>query len=345
VCRMALVRLTLSGAFAFATACDGGSEGSVDGGADGGAGGDAGLGPDNLAGAKWTALAPMPQPRFYVAVTAARGRVFVVGGFSDADAKAVHFFDPATGAWASTRPLPSLFRMANTATVGDRLFVLGGRDNPATVEYDFAADDWVAKAPMPFAAGRGAAAVGVYGTKVLLAGGVLRGQSGNSLNTGVRKSELLTYDTTADTWEMTGEMPVENGYAMGAVIGKQFWILGGSTNFARTDQVLVYDIEARTWATPPPLPKSISSAAIGVIGGRIFLTGGIATEVGMISPDTLVLDTATGIWTTAAPLPTPRFGTGGTVIGNQFFVATGIGNGATAESFEPKPQLEVLTLP
>ncbi|HEY0711688.1 MAG TPA: kelch repeat-containing protein, partial [Polyangia bacterium] len=326
--RPSIAGFLLSSVLVITVACDGdGSGGAVDGGvSDGGVPGAR----DPLSAARWSALAPMPQPRYYVAVTSARGKVFVVGGFNDADAKAVHVFDPATGAWSATKVLPSLFRMANAAGVGDRLFVLGGRDNPATFEYDFATDDWIARAPLPVTNGRGAAAVGVYGTKVLLAGGVLRGQSANALNTGVRKAELLTYDTVADTWEMTGEMPIENGYAMGAVIGKQFWILGGSTNIARTDQVLVYDIEAKTWATKPPLPKSISSAAVGVIGGRIFVTGGIATEVGMISPDTVVLDVATGVWATAAPMPTPRFGTGGTVIGNQFFVATGIGDGATA---------------
>ena len=40
-------------------------------------------------------------------------------------------------------------------------------------------------------------------------------------------------------------MPIATGYAMGAVLGEEFWVMGGSTDFVRTDQVLVYDLDHR----------------------------------------------------------------------------------------------------
>jgi len=289
-------------------------------------------------------------PRFYVGVGAARGQVFVVGGFRqnrtptpvELDvSRAVHAYDTTTAAWKTLAPLPASFEMANVAGVGERLFVLGGLENTTSLEYDFAADAWLSRAPLPVERGRGAAAVGVHGTRVLLAGGILRGQSANNLNTGMRVPELLAYDTVMDTWQVLPAMPQSNGYAMGAILGNEFWVLGGSTDFVRTDEVLAYDLVSGAWTVKPALPRTLSSAAVAVLGGRIYLTGGIATSVGMISPDTMVLDPATGMWSTVAPLGTPRFGTGGAVVDGRLYVPTGLAMGATEHDFQTVPTLEV----
>jgi hypothetical protein len=301
----------------------------------------------STAGDCWQSLAPMPsQPRFYTGVAAARNKVFVVGGFNDGDAVAVHAFDIAAGSWAPVARLPTPFKMPNVASVGapgaERLLVLGGLENTMTMEYDFATDAWKALAPAPVERGRGVAAVAVKGDKVLLAGGILRGQSANALNTGKRVSEFLAYDSQTDKWEQLMSLPIATGYAMGAVLGEEFWVMGGSTDFVRTDQVLVYDFAAGTWSTRPPLPRSLSSAAVAVLRGKVFLTGGIATSVGMISPDCMVLDSKDWQWSTVAPLTVPRFGMGAAVIGDKMYVPTGLAAGATdPNAFAASPALEV----
>ena len=189
--------------------------------------------------------------------------------------------------------------------------------------------------------GRGTAAVGVHGNTVLLAGGIVRGRSNNNLNTGVRQSDLLAYDAPTDSWRTLPPLPVPVGYAMGAVVGNQFWVIGGSTGDARTEQVLVFDVAAGTWSTRPPAPRSVSSAAVAVLRGHIIVTGGIATSVGSISPDTMVLDPDSGIWSTVAPLKTARFGMGAAVVGDRLYVPTGMANGAAADTFAASPALEV----
>jgi N-acetylneuraminic acid mutarotase len=295
----------------------------------------------------WQSLAPLPaQPRFYVGVAGARGKVFVVGGFNAGDAIAVHAFDTATSEWSTMARLPATFIMPNVAAVGpagaERLLVLGGLENSQTIEYDFATDTWKTLAPAPVDRGRGVAAVGVHGNRVLLAGGVLRGQSANALNTGKRVSELLAYDTQTDKWEQLLPMPIATGYAMGAVVGEEFWVMGGSTDFVRTDQVLVYDLTTQLWTTRPPLPRSLSSAAVAILRGKVFLTGGIATSVGMISPDCMVLDPRSGQWSTVAPVTTARFGMGAAVVADRMYVPTGLAAGVTnPDAFAPSPALEV----
>jgi N-acetylneuraminic acid mutarotase len=260
----------------------------------------------------------------YVGVAAAGGRLFVVGGFgTGADARAVHAYDPAANAWETLEPLPSAFSMPNVAGVGNKLYVLGALDVRDVLEYDLATRRWTAKAPLPVDRGRGVAAVGVWGTTILVAGGILPGRSANMLNTGVRVPELLAYDTAGDRWERLPDMALPRGYAMGAVIGDLFWVAGGSTDFVRTEQVDAFDLKARMWVHKPPLPVTLSSGAVAVLKGRMYIIGGIATSTGMIVPDNLALDPATGTWTDLAPMPTPRFATGAAAIGDRIYVPTG----------------------
>jgi N-acetylneuraminic acid mutarotase len=291
-----------------------------------------------------------------VGVAAARGKVFVIGGSQttdqtmrlprELDMRLVHAFDTTTGTWEELPTLPAAFLRVNAAAVGDRLFVLGGVDNTMSVEYDFVARAWQPRAPVPLPEGRGNSTIGVHGTTVLLAGGLLRGLSPNMLATGVRTRELLAYDTKRDSWETLPDAPVALGYAVGAVVGDQFFVMGGSY-VARTAEVLVYDVKARAWSTGVPLPIDLSSAAAGVIGGKIVVAGGIATTTGMISPNTLLFDPARpdAGWSTITPIPTPRFATGGAVVANKLYVPTGTGaTGPTTftalsdfEVFVPQP--------
>jgi hypothetical protein len=194
---------------------------------------------------------------------------------------------------------------------------------------------------MPVAVGRGAAAVGVWGNLMVIAGGITPGRSANMLNTGMRVPEAFVYDVARDAWEALPEMPLPRGYAMGAVIGDTFWIAGGSTDFVRTEQVDAFDLKARRWLEKPPLPYTLSSGAAGVVRGRLVIVGGIATSTGMITPETLVLDPATGSWTMAAPMPTPRFAMGAAVIGDRLYVPAGAALVRPPDLFGASPALEV----
>jgi N-acetylneuraminic acid mutarotase len=310
---------------------------------DGSSGEEEGGGIATIAPGRWEALPPLPDtPRIYVGVAAARGRVFVVGGYRQpAEMVLVHAYDTATSTWETLPPLPTPTPMANAAGVGDRLFVLGGLDSLKSYEYDFDAKAWQPRAPLPLPAGRGCSTVGVHGKTVLLAGGVLRGLSLNGLATGERVREFMAYDSTRDAWETLPEAPVALGYAMGAVVRDKFFIMGGSYA-ARTAEVLIFDVKARTWDTGPPLPLTLSSAASGVIGGKIVVTGGIASTTGMINGDTFTLDPAKpeAGWTTLTPITTPRFAMNGAVIDNRLYVPTGLGTG-TEGPLRPLTNFEV----
>jgi N-acetylneuraminic acid mutarotase len=271
----------------------------------------------------WKALPPMPDPpRFYLGAAGLGDRVVVIGGNLAPESTLAQAFDTKTKTWQTLDALPSPYSMPSVATVGDRLFVLGGFRSQAAIEYD-AQGHWVARAQLPLVGGRGAAAVGVWGTKILIAGGILPGQSNNMLNTGVRQVDVVAYDTASDTWQVLAPMTEARGYSMGAVVGDRFWVFGGSTNDARTGAVQSLDLVQNRWTDEPPLDRTLSSAAVVVLADRIYLIGGVASSVGAVTPDTLLYAQSTGTLTPLALMPTPRFASAAAVVGGSIYVAGG----------------------
>jgi hypothetical protein len=292
----------------------------------------------------WDNLPPMPAPlRFYVGVAAVGNQVFVIGG-QNTTAPAldtVQVFDVDAQTWQTLSPLPSPIGMPNVAVVGDRLFILGGRQNQATLEY-VGQGQWLEHKAMPLANGRGAAAVGVWGTKVVIAGGIIPGLSNNMLDTGVRQIDVVAYDTATDTWQTLASMTDARGYSMGAVVGDKFWVIGGSTNNARTPRVQTLDLTTNTWADDPSLSVSLSSAGVGLVNGHMYLIGGILSASGVISPNTLEYDFASGMANPLATMLAPRFALGAAPLGGRIYAAGGIAM-SSATDFAPVGTFDVFT--
>jgi N-acetylneuraminic acid mutarotase len=284
----------------------------------------------------------MPElPRYYVGVAAARGWVFVVGGFSDGPEElAVHAYDIASDSWQRLADLPMPYPMPSVAAVDDRLFVLNGLEISQTLEYDFDNDAWLDRARLPATTAPGAAAVAVQGDRIFVAGGVLPGLSSNLLNTGIRQDGLYAYDVSSDLWLTLPSLPVAVGYSMAAVLDGELWVMGGSDTHERTDRVSAYDIASQTWSDKPLLPVSLSSAASGILQGRIYVTGGIASSSGVISNLSFVFDAASQSWQGVAPMPTPRFAMGAAAVDDKLYVPTGI-MGENPMSFVPVGTFEV----
>jgi N-acetylneuraminic acid mutarotase len=140
----------------------------------------------------------------------------------------------------------------------------------------------------------------------------------------MRQHEVLAYDTANDTWESLPDLSLTRGYCMGAVVGNQFWVMGGSSDFARTDDVTALDLGTRTWTDQVALPVSLSSAGVAVLDGRVYLVGGIATSTGTIGPATLALDPVFKVFDQAALMLTPRFSMGAAAVGGRIYVPGGI---------------------
>jgi N-acetylneuraminic acid mutarotase len=110
----------------------------------------------------WQTLSDLPSGRNHLAVAAADGRIFAVGGRTDINAgvgnvATVDAFDPVGGSWSSAAALPRA--RGGLAAVGfDRwVFAFGGEGNVASVDgtfedadlYDATANAWSALEDMP----------------------------------------------------------------------------------------------------------------------------------------------------------------------------------------------------
>src|SRR6185436_18552956 len=104
----------------------------------------------------WEPRASLPAARQETAVVALDGKVYVIGGFDQAQqiVATVEAWDPATDTWTARAPLPAPVHHANAAAVAGKIYVAGALQSSAftavgsTWAYDPAANTWSARASM-----------------------------------------------------------------------------------------------------------------------------------------------------------------------------------------------------
>ena len=195
---------------------------------------------------EWKELAPMPIKRGAAAAAVANGKIYVTGGANSIDGvtengihptrphnvlTTVEEYDPATNAWRSVRPMLVARNHHATASVGDRLYTIGGRIGSAFITggatnidlvemYDPATNLWSARDKMPTR--RSAMGWGVYNNYVIVAGGEYQDRQ---LFAAYRAVEA--YDTALNRWQVLPSMArPRHGLAVGA-IGNRLYAVSG----------------------------------------------------------------------------------------------------------------------
>jgi N-acetylneuraminic acid mutarotase len=183
---------------------------------------------------KWTRKAKMPTARHGLAVGVVGGKIYAIGGgkgsvgWKNAVALSpapVEVYNPTTDKWEKKKNLPTPRFELDAGVVRERIYVVGGARDNATVldaveEYDPPTDSWVAKAHMPTA--RYLHTISVWGDKIFAIGG--------GVPTPGWWNILLTvegYDPQTDSWEKKTDMPTpRTDLSSGAVDGKVY-VFGG----------------------------------------------------------------------------------------------------------------------
>jgi N-acetylneuraminic acid mutarotase len=138
---------------------------------------------------KWSTRAALPTPRDHLAVAAAGGRLYAIGGRIDGDygrnLAANETYDPATDRWQPRAPLPTARSGIAASVLSGRIVVVGGEAPAGTFNqveaYDPASDGWSAYARMPTAR-HGLGSVAVGGKMYVISGGPTPGASASAAN-------------------------------------------------------------------------------------------------------------------------------------------------------------------
>ena len=218
----------------------------------------------------WRVPAKLSGPRVYNAIAALDGKVWIIGGdVVNAEGKrvaspGVEVYDPKSGSVlpGPTMSLPRPKPIA--ATIGGRIYVLGGAPGPRGQETPFESigageTKWRAEPACP-------ASTDVF------AGCALAGK----LYAYAPAKGLLVFDPAAGKWEADLPRPPQSpSYVELASHQGLVWLMGGRF-CPKENAVQVFDRATATWANRPDLPYPIAWGASGEVGGQLIVAGGAA---------------------------------------------------------------------
>jgi len=197
-------------------------------------------------------------------------RYYAIGGRGGACpgsvCSTVEIFNPVTLTWAFGAPMPTARAGIGAATIGNLIYVVGGRTcgTPAcgaplaTLEvYDPVANTWAAGPPMP------KAVMDVYSTTSIGCDlFVVGGHDGFS-----DVATTQQFDTCTGAWSILAPMPTARSNAIAGVCEGHIFVIGGTVS--GVDVSTVETLEPSpfpgVWATAPSLPTPASEMAAGAV--------------------------------------------------------------------------------
>lgn len=319
---------------------------------------------------EWHNLPDIPAPRQEQSIAALGDRIYIIGGITSNfsyTAATIHepaelrpvsdvaFYDIKQRTWTSAAPLPVSINHGNVASVGGKLYLLGGLSGtnmsswnglPNSYVYDPDLDTWTEIAPLPEGSARGGAAVGVFGSTIFLAGGLSKLEL-----TGSREQATVntvsSYDTETGTWSSSlPPLPGARDHVAGGVFGHTFYVTGGRDHgqFNVHNNTWALDlISPSSWIDKAPLPTARGGLAGVAVGRYLFTFGGEGNPMDQngVFSDTEVYDSVKDSWWVGPPMSLPRHGTNAVAIGPDIFIPGGgilIGAGCVNASTVYKPK-------
>ncbi len=223
---------------------------------------------------RWTALAPLPQPRARLALASYGGRLYAIGGEgAEGVSSAVYAFDPLANAWSERSRKPTPVSNLGVVALGDRLYAVGGCTADGGVTdvmevYDPARDTWHAVKPMP--APRCAHAVAALGDRLYVFGG----WDGSRY-----VADVFIYDRAADAWERGTPMPAARGFLGAVALKGHIYVIGGFDGRREYALAHRYDPAAAArgepaWEALPPMMQARGGLGVAAEGNAIYAIGG-----------------------------------------------------------------------
>lgn len=201
----------------------------------------------------WQSMASVPVGgtlQEHTTVALSDSLLAVVGGLVEGGATTdnVLLYDIPADTWSQATPLPVALNHPNVVGADGKIYVLGGlsgeRGWPAvgnSFVYDPEIGEWEELQSIPNGLQRGSSIMGVYGSRVYLAGGIP--------GMGATMDDVSIFDLEALEWlevpEEASKIPAPRDHAGGAVINGKFYVVGGRDSGLQNvrDTVFILDLE------------------------------------------------------------------------------------------------------
>ena len=229
---------------------------------------------------EWQSLAPMPQPRHHLMVTAYQGKIYAFGGFIDPwiTQSNTWVYDPVTDQWSVLRPMPAPRTAGAAVTLGDSIYLVGGTTSQAgailpTWRYNPASDTWKDVAALSQPREHNAAVV--LNGKIYALGGRWT----------TNYSSVEIYDPSSNHWTMGASMQFERAGFGATVMNGRIYVGGGELiDVLKTlNSVEVFDPETGTWSSLPDMPRRLHGVPLIGIGNTLYILGGSGRSADVIN--------------------------------------------------------------
>ncbi|HYP09349.1 MAG TPA: kelch repeat-containing protein, partial [Bryobacteraceae bacterium] len=240
--------------------------------------------------------------------------IYVLGGYTATrqTKNTVQVYDPIEDRWEFTTPMPIPLNHNMAASVGGKLYMIGGQLTDAgsgnysdrVFEYDPNTRQWTERARMPTA--RGGAVAVVVDEKIYVAGG-----------RPPRGADFAVYEPATETWRTLPDMPTQRNHLAGAAVNGKVYIIGGrfegGSQSPQSAAVEVYDPVTNSWSAGASMPKPRGGVNSVAAHGCLHVFGGEGNPGGHLGmhADHDVYNPITNTWTSLAPMPTAIHGVTG----------------------------------
>lgn len=210
---------------------------------------------------------------------------------------------------------PALAPRAETmsATIGNKLYVLGGFDpsivptNDVSV-YDPVLDSWTSLAPLPVTLTHSGTAIDTVENRIYLAGGYQGKPEGGQI---FAIANVFCYDIATNTWSELPPLPQPRGSGGLVNLNQELHFFSGAdlNRFDRNEHwVLNLNAPELGWQASAPVKYARSHLGTLALNGKIYAIGGQTCfdECLITQPYVETFDPSLGIWEDVAPLPQAR---------------------------------------
>ncbi len=277
----------------------------------------------------WEESTDMPLPRSGYMAGAVSGKLLLAGGsYWDKSIKRwsrrADFFDPESGRWSETAPLPEERSDAACAAIGDTLYLFGGarEDSVRRDALAFRNGQWnrIETAALP--APRMYSVAAALGSRIYLSGGIAESGKYESAS-----NDFMVWDTAhpENGWRLLPPLPGKPRFthAMTANQGRVY-VFGGATaggpDVQNLQDAYVFDPSTNEWTRLPDLPMPRRAWAAVVRGSDLFLIGGYTNTY---ETDVFQFDAATRRLRPAGTLPHPSVAAIAVSVNGNFVVTGG----------------------